>query len=169
MKMRVRLLPLVIAVAVITLGFRLEALREGVTAVAQEAPPTAVPIDPFPSATEPAAESSEASADGLPAADAEGAAQVETSTLLSALPTDPFALTDSEIELLQALSERRAELDRREAEFETREALLTAAETRIEQKIAELEELQEAYAGDIVAMFGLECASGDSFVSEYGV
>ena len=34
---------------------------------------------------------------------------------------------------------------------------------------AELEELQEAYAGDIVAMFGLECASGDSFVSEYGV
>ena len=165
--MRVRLLPLVIAVAVITLGFRLEALREGVTAVAQEAPPTAAPIDPFPSANEPAAESSEASADGLPAADAEGAAQVETSTLLSALPTDPFALTDSEIELLQALSERRAELDRREAEFETREALLTAAETRIEQKIAELEELQATIEELLVQHDEQEQAQLDSLVKIY--
>ncbi len=28
---------------------------------------------------------------------------------------------------------------------------------------AELEDIQEANAGDIVAMFGVECASGDTF------
>ena len=28
---------------------------------------------------------------------------------------------------------------------------------------AELEDIQEASAGDIVAMFGVECASGDTF------
>ncbi len=34
---------------------------------------------------------------------------------------------------------------------------------------AELEELNEAYAGDIVAMFGVDCASGDSFTSKQGL
>ena len=31
---------------------------------------------------------------------------------------------------------------------------------------SELEELQEAFAGDIVAMFGIDCASGDTFTDE---
>ena len=58
------------------------------------------------------------------------------------LPADPFSLTDTEIELLQALAKRRETIDLREREVESREALLAAAETRIEEKIASLETLQ---------------------------
>ncbi len=58
------------------------------------------------------------------------------------LPTDIFNMTDAEIELLQALSQRREELEQRAREIDEREVLLKAAEQRIDQKITELERLQ---------------------------
>lgn len=58
------------------------------------------------------------------------------------LPTDIFKMTDQEIELLQALSQRREELEQRAREIDEREVLLKAAEQRIDQKISELEQLQ---------------------------
>ncbi|WP_421709125.1 MotE family protein [Algihabitans sp.] len=170
--MRVRLLPLVIAVAVVTLGFRLEAVREGVTAVAQETPPAAAPTDPFPpldanQLEEAPSEASDALSEDLPDGTASVDTELDSEALLSALPTDPFALTDSEIELLQALSERRAELQKREAELETREALLTAAEARIEQKITELEQLQVTIEDLLVDHDEQEQAQLDSLVKIY--
>lgn len=57
--------------------------------------------------------------------------------------TDPFDFTDEEIEVLQQLSKRRAELDQRARELEDREALVKAAEQRMEQKMAELKVLQD--------------------------
>ncbi len=52
-------------------------------------------------------------------------------------------LSASEIALLQDLSARRQELDAREAGFETRERLLAEAERRIDEKIAQLAQLEK--------------------------
>jgi flagellar motility protein MotE (MotC chaperone) len=58
------------------------------------------------------------------------------------LADDPTLLTQSEIDLLQKLAERRVEIDSRGRELETREALLAAAESRIDQKISDFKALQ---------------------------
>jgi flagellar motility protein MotE (MotC chaperone) len=55
---------------------------------------------------------------------------------------DPRLVTDSELDILQKLSDRRAELDRRSRQLDTREKLLQATENRIESKIVDLKEIQ---------------------------
>lgn len=58
-------------------------------------------------------------------------------------PTEaPRDFSDSEVELLQALSQRREELDKREKKLQGREALLQAAEQQVDRKIAELKSLR---------------------------
>ncbi len=59
----------------------------------------------------------------------------------------PPGFTQSEINLLQRLAERREELDARERELDTREALLLAAERRIETRVGELRDLEAVIAG----------------------
>ena len=58
------------------------------------------------------------------------------------LADDPTLLTQSEIDLLQKLAERRVEIDARARELEKREAMMAAAETRIDRKIEEFRALQ---------------------------
>jgi flagellar motility protein MotE (MotC chaperone) len=60
---------------------------------------------------------------------------------------DPLAMSPVEMELLQKLSERRAELDKRAAEQSQREVLLQAAEKRIDEKIARLAALEKDIGG----------------------
>jgi len=60
---------------------------------------------------------------------------------------DPTLLTQSEIDLLQQLAERRRVLESREQELEIRTGLLSAAETRIDKKIEELKVLRETISG----------------------
>lgn len=60
---------------------------------------------------------------------------------------DPSQVTDSELEVLQKLSERRAELDKRQHELDTRARLLQATEQRIDAKIAELKGIQQTIDG----------------------
>ena len=55
---------------------------------------------------------------------------------------DPTLLSPAEIEILQQLAVRRDNLDAREAEFSAREGLFKAAEERIDNKIAELQNLR---------------------------
>ena len=59
-------------------------------------------------------------------------------------PNDPLSMTDQEIDLLQALAERRQQLDRRARQIDQREVLLQAAERRIEDKVGGLKALQQA-------------------------
>ena len=55
---------------------------------------------------------------------------------------DPTLMSPAEIEILQQLAVRRDNLDAREAEFSAREGLFKAAEERIDNKIAELQNLR---------------------------
>lgn len=70
------------------------------------------------------------------------------------LSDDPTLLTQTEIDLLQKLAERRQEIELRAKEMETREAMLQAAEARIDKKIddfkvlkATLDDLIKTYDG----------------------
>jgi len=59
------------------------------------------------------------------------------------LPSDPFDLTDEEIDILQALAVRREALAEKERDLAARADLLKAAEARVAQKIAALEALKQ--------------------------
>jgi len=71
------------------------------------------------------------------------AAEENPDEIARLITNDPTLLTQTEIDLLQQLAERRKYLETREGEIEMREGLLQAAEARIEKKIAELKLFQE--------------------------
>ena len=127
--MRFRLLPVLIFTAFIALTARVGDLWQGVGSIARAQ--SAAPAG----AAAAAANAAEYSID--PMAPKPEAPPVQD------LPADPFSLTDKEINLLQALAERRRELDLRARQMEQREALLKAAERRIEEKVGGLKALQK--------------------------
>ena len=134
--MKLRLLPLLIVAALVMLGVRVgdlwQGLAQAATAEAQE--PAKSP------------EAGSEAAEPVAMAAADGGVEPAPG---GGLPVDPFSLTDSEIEVLQKLSARREALDRRSLELEQREVLLSAAETRIEERIQELKTLQANIEGMI--------------------
>ena len=145
--MRFRLLPLVILVAGLAMTAKLAGIWQDLggsqPALAAE---TAAGETPVPAPAESGAPASSAPASS-------GEAEVETAEVptdpvppgqITDLSADVFDLTDEELGLLQSLSQRREELEQRAREVDEREVLLKAAEQRIEQKIRELEGLQES-------------------------
>lgn len=60
---------------------------------------------------------------------------------------DPVTMSQTEIDILQALGERRRQLDDRERAVEQREAMLKAAEQRITEKVNELKAIQAKLEG----------------------
>jgi flagellar motility protein MotE (MotC chaperone) len=124
----VRLLPPVMVTVAVLLGLKALGVAEGVAANAQE------------------------NAEHAPAP---AAAPAQTST-----PTTPAAgpqctpsiaamagLSQSEVEVLQALQARRQSLDQRATQMETQDDLMTAASQRLDQRIAELHRLQDTVNG----------------------
>ena len=129
--MRLRLFPVLIVTALIALTVRAGDLWIGLGTIAwaqtasqsgQAAPVTA--------------SADAASEDPTPP-------EVEGARIMN-LPSDPFSLSDEEIELLQSLAERRKELDLRANQLERRESLLLAVERRIDEKVAGLKVLQRS-------------------------
>ena len=55
---------------------------------------------------------------------------------------DPTFFSRSEVEVLEQLSDRREKIEQMRDEIETREGLLSAAEKRIDSKIADLQQLE---------------------------
>ncbi len=154
---KVRLLPMVIFFSTLTLTVRVGDIWEGVDGLlngtlsiastqAQTGDDTAPTDAALPMASD--AEMPMASDDEMPtdlmSPDGEAMMPEEDQAAVAArmLVDDPTLLTQSEIDLLQKLAERRVEIDERAKELKTREALLAAAESRIDRKIQDFKALQ---------------------------
>lgn len=147
---KVRLLPMVIFFSTLTLTVRVGDIWEGVdgflngsVSVSSTEAQAQTAADPVPGNAElPVDEGMPAellTPDGeMPMMEEEDQAAVAARMLAD----DPTLLTQSEIDLLQKLAERRVEIDSRAKELETREALLAAAESRIDRKIQDFKALQ---------------------------
>ncbi len=143
--MKLRLFPLLVAVAAATFLLKAGAVWQGVGALAE------VKL--------PAAETEAADAPGAAAGEEPGPGQL--------LSSDPFALTDEEIDLLQMLAKRREVIEQRAAGLKQRETLLEAAEKRIDEKIAKLEVLQKAIEDLLIRRDEQEEAQLTSLVKIY--
>jgi flagellar motility protein MotE (MotC chaperone) len=145
----IRLLPILIAVAALMLSFRINDIRkgffdgaslrvagelqaqqpEGKSALGQSNPPGQQVAQAAP----PESKSAPPAAPPSPAAASAGG--------------DHASLSQTEMDVLQKLQERRGTLDGRERDVERREALLKAAEDQIERKISEMKSLQHQIEG----------------------
>ncbi|MBF0250855.1 MAG: hypothetical protein HQL35_09540 [Alphaproteobacteria bacterium] len=145
---KIRLLPMVIFFCTLTLTVRVGDIWQGVDGVlngelvvsgaeAQTQDDSAPPPADLPAAAPPA------DGEALPML----AEEDEATVAARMLADDPTLLTQSEIDLLQKLAERRVEIDARAKELETREAMLAAAESRIDRKISEFKALQTTIEG----------------------
>lgn len=152
---KVRLLPMVIFFATLTLTVRVGDIWDGVDGVlngtlsvsgAEAQAQTQGTASPTPDLALPPGDAPPAdlAAGGGGEAVPTSAMPEEDRAALAArmLADDPTLLTQSEIDLLQKLAERRVEIDARAREMETREAMLAAAESRIQRKVEELKALQ---------------------------
>jgi flagellar motility protein MotE (MotC chaperone) len=135
MQLRLRFLPIAIVAAVGLLGVKLGSLWVTIDGASVVTPARAEQAAEKPASAHAAvAEAPATPATSLGAAD-------------RGQPGDSLSMSPAEIELLQRLSERRAELDKRAAELSQREILLEAAEKRIDEKIAKLDSLQKDIGG----------------------
>ncbi|HUZ72597.1 MAG TPA: hypothetical protein VMU87_06410 [Stellaceae bacterium] len=133
--MRPRLLPSVILAAAALLGIKLVDLWSGGgAAIAIARAQSAAPAAPAP-APAAAAKQNHAS---RPA----GTAPAKTPT--APAQPDPLQMSSEEIGELQQLATRRTELDKRTAQLREREVLMQAAEHRVDEKIAKLENLEKS-------------------------
>jgi len=138
----------------VTVGTTTEAQTQQQPAPAAQAPAQGVPSTQTAAQAQtptqpqaPAAQTPAAQQPATPSAGGEKPAEGEKAPAEGAAPAadaaiDPFNYTDEEVDVLQQLSKRRAELDAKARELDEREALVTAAEQRMDQKMAELKAMQ---------------------------
>ena len=144
MKFKIRLLPLVIFAASLTLSLKIGTLWQDVRvswstpAVAESKEPgTEVSKKSKSEKSGPDAEKKSAPEDAGPD---DGASRSKASSTSSQF--DAATASDTEIELLQKLVKRREKLERREHRLDLRESMLSATERRIDTKITELAKIK---------------------------
>jgi len=106
----------------------------------------------------PGPQTAEASSSGAPSAAAPDAKPVMK---------DPLLLSPAEIEVLQELSARRAQLDRRAGDLDQQQIVMQAAEKRIDEKIAKLEALQKGIQSTVDKQNAADDARTQSLVKIY--
>lgn len=80
---------------------------------------------------------------------------------------DPLLLSPAEIVVLQQLSQRRTQLDQRASDLDQQQVVLEAAEKRVDQKIAELQQLQKSIQADVDKENAADDARTQSLVKIY--
>ena len=131
---RLPVLPLLMGIGVVLFGIKLGDLWTGGDAVV-------VGIRSAGAQQQPAAPAGQAGAPAQPAATPPNPSDAVASRA-GANAGGPINFTRSELEVLQGLTARRAELDARARDMELRENLLKAAAERLEQKFAELKKIE---------------------------
>jgi flagellar motility protein MotE (MotC chaperone) len=123
-----RILPALMVTLAVLLGLKAVAFAEGAGAAQGEtkAPPKETSATP----------AAPAAAQGAPAAAADPNICAANAFAESA------GLSPSEVQVLQSLGARRAALDTRATEMDTREELISAAERRLEERLAELKRVE---------------------------
>ncbi len=143
---KIRFLPVTIFAASLMLTVKLGNIWEGVDTIATSDTITVARAQaqqqPADQGAEAVADSDDGEADGDEDADAVAEDEEDEGDI-----EDPTLLTQEEIDLLQQLADRREQLDGRERELEERAALLSAAETRISEKIIQLKNYQTTIQG----------------------
>lgn len=99
------------------------------------------------------------------AADTAGKADGKDAAKTKKAPDDEFS--DAEVKTLQELSQRREALDKREQDLDTRDGMLQAGEKRLDEKIAELKDLQGKIQGLLKTYNDQENAKLKSLVKIY--
>lgn len=120
----VRLLPTIMVTLAALAALKAAALAQGAAEAAPESAPTEGGAAP-------------------------AAAEAESQSCAPASFAEQAGLSQSEVQVLQALGARREQLDQRATEIETRADLLTAAERRVAQRVEELRRL-EAQVGALL-------------------
>ncbi len=146
-----RLLPAVIVATLCMLGFRVQVVVQDIAdarmTMVQMMPSVALAQNaPAAPAAAPAAEV----ADTAPGDMASEEMGQDIGMADGAAPSgafDPSTLTQAEIETLQRLAERRDLIEQRERELGVKEGLLRAAESRIDGKIVQLQDLEQSIEG----------------------
>lgn len=145
MKKRIRLLPLVIFVAALTLTLKIGTIWNDVNVIGPGPAQAAGKKDPA---------SDTAKAAPAKSASAKRAVQVAANTSNNSgkrkpgsFTFDPTKATDAELEVLEKLAARRNELEQRAGDLDIRENLLKATEVRIDGKIAKLKQIKQTIDG----------------------
>lgn len=167
MSARVRLLPALIGAAGVLMVLRLGAMASGTdqtpapgqaNAASSNAPAAAnAPTTP-PAASEEITAPTDASV-------ASSAPTVQAAQPASAPASQ--AQTKGEAEVLQNLSQRRAELEARERDIGLREQLMSATEKRVSNRLAELKDLEQKLDGMLAQRDQAEEAQLTSLVKTY--
>jgi len=146
-----RIVPILVAAAIPLLGLKLFGIVGEVASLAVQpasaspspaAAPQPAPAHPAPAPPAPQPAPQPASANPQPAAAAEKSAAPGAAKAPGA--RDPSSFSPAEIDLLQALSQRRGELDKRGEELDGREVMLKATEQRIAEKIDALKTMEKS-------------------------
>jgi flagellar motility protein MotE (MotC chaperone) len=137
-----RVLPALIILAVLMLSVRINDIRIGVLDLAS------VRLTSDLNAQQAASRATETPQLAQAAKEPEPAKAAAPAPAAAPQPAPEQAnMSQSELDVLQKLSDRRAMLDTRERDIERREALLKAAESQIERKISEMKTLQNTIEG----------------------
>jgi flagellar motility protein MotE (MotC chaperone) len=148
MDSQVRLLPAVIGAAVVIIVLRLAAMSIGQEAAFSTSGVASASNTAAPAATEAAAPEAAHPAPDAQTAVAPATPQASASDKPADAPSPPVsaetgqAQSKGEADVLRGLSDRRGELDARENEISLREQLLAATQRQVDEKIAELKQIQ---------------------------